>query len=56
MNFEEVCWLDALFERMMNEARKARNKNQVVAIIREHHVIFKQQKLNGADEILARCP
>ena len=55
MNFEDVCWLDSLFEKMMHDARKGRGKHEVLAVIRNNHALIKEQKIEMADGIL-RCP
>lgn len=55
MNFEDICWLDSLFEEMMIEARKAKRKNEIITIIHSNHSIIKEQKLDLAKGALHNC-
>ena len=55
VNFEDICWLEALFDKMMEDARKVKSKRDVLAIIQERHNIIKEQKISIADGLLREC-
>ncbi len=55
MKFEDICWVEALFEKMMKDAQKARTKEEIIAIIRDRHEIIKEQKVSVANGMLKEC-
>lgn len=52
MNFEDVAWLDTLFEKMMVKIQKAENKEDIIKIIFERHAVIKKAKFDLADEMV----
>ena len=55
MKFEDICWMEALFEKMMKDAQKAKDKDEVIAVIKDRHEIIKEQKVSLANGMLKEC-
>ena len=51
VNFEDICLIDSLFEKMMISAQKAKTKEEVIMIIQEKHLLIKEKKLCNALDI-----
>ena len=55
MNFEDLCWIEAIFSKMMEFAQHAKTKKEVVAIIKNEHEFIKDQRLSLAEGMKHNC-
>jgi hypothetical protein len=55
MNFEDICWLETLFDKMMSDARKVKCKDQVIAIIKDRYEVIKKEKETLANGMMKNC-
>ena len=55
MNFEDICWVEALLEKMMKDAQNAKSKSEIIAIIKDRHETIKAQKISMANGMLKEC-
>ncbi len=55
MKFEDICWMEALFEKMMKDAQKTKNKKEVIALIKDRHELIKEQRLSIANDMMKDC-
>lgn len=55
MEFQDLCWVEAIFEKMMEAAQGVKTKKEVIAIIKNEHDFIKDQRLSVAEEMKRNC-
>lgn len=51
-DFDDVCWLEGIFEKLLHDAKKAKNKDAVINLIRLGWQEIKEQKFGYINKSL----
>lgn len=55
MDFQDLCFTTALFEKMMKDAQMAETKEDVIALIKQEHDFFQEQLLAKSEGMKRAC-
>lgn len=55
MEFEDLCWFEGVFEKLLLDARKARSKKAVEELIRVKYQEIKEAKFGYINSSLVAC-
>lgn len=55
LQFEDLCFLEGVFEKLLHDANKAKTKEEVITLIRIRWSEIKETKFGIIDDKLSGC-